>query len=70
MENSSEDTIEFNATMDTPVYQLQAKMAELYLSGGEGLEKDPSTAGMLYCNHFEFETMGKINQVLMLDIVN
>ena len=38
----------FDAVMDNPVYQLQAKMAELYLAGKHGLEKDPSTAGDLY----------------------
>jgi elongation factor 2 kinase len=39
---------EFDATMDSPVYELKAKVAELYLSGGYGLEKDPSYAGDLY----------------------
>lgn len=36
---------EFDAIMDTPLYELKAKMAELYLSGGYGLEKDASYAG-------------------------
>jgi len=43
---SEDDSGEFDATMDDPVYQLQAAMAQLYLVGGYGLEKDPSYAGM------------------------
>jgi len=43
---SEDDAGEFDAAMDDPVYQLQATMAELYLVGGYGLEKDPSNAGM------------------------
>ncbi|XP_014671454.1 PREDICTED: eukaryotic elongation factor 2 kinase-like [Priapulus caudatus] len=39
---------EFNATMDDPVYQLQASQAEIWHKGGFGLEKDPSYAGELY----------------------
>ena len=42
---------EFDATMDTPVYTLEAIMAQLYLSGGEGLEKDPSSAGKKMLTH-------------------
>jgi len=37
---------EFDATMDFPVYELKAKVAELYLLGGFGLEKDASYAGI------------------------
>ena len=44
----NDDSGEFDATMDHPVYQLQAKMAELYRQGGYGIEKDPSSAGDLY----------------------
>jgi elongation factor 2 kinase len=40
-----DDSGEFDATMNDPLYQLQAKIAELYLSGGYGLERDPSAAG-------------------------
>ena len=36
---------EFDATMDNPKYTLKAKIAELYLEGGYGLDKDPSYAG-------------------------
>lgn len=36
---------EFDAIMENPLYELKAKMAELYLEGGYGLEKDPSYAG-------------------------
>lgn len=37
---------EYDATMDDPVYQLKATLAELYLAGGFGLDKDPSYAGL------------------------
>ena len=37
---------EFDATMDFPIYELKAKVAELYMLGGFGLDKDPSLAGM------------------------
>ena len=40
-----DDSGEFDATMDDPLYQLQAKMAELYMMGGFGLEQDPSSSG-------------------------
>eukprot|EP00914_Ancora_sagittata_P024081 GHVO01047919.1.p1 GENE.GHVO01047919.1~~GHVO01047919.1.p1 ORF type:complete len:716 (-),score=143.89 GHVO01047919.1:798-2945(-) len=39
---------EFDATMDSPKYQLKSKIADLYLEGGFGLDKDPSYAGELY----------------------
>ena len=42
---SEDENGEFDATMDDPVYQLKAAMAKLYLSGGYGLDKDPSYAG-------------------------
>jgi elongation factor 2 kinase len=42
---SEDDCGEFDATMDDPVYQLKAAMAQLYLEGGFGLDKDPSYAG-------------------------
>ena len=35
----------FDSTMDSPVYELQAKVAELYLGGEYGLEKDASYSG-------------------------
>ena len=37
---------DFDATMDYPLYQLQAKLASLYLEGKHGLEKDPNCAGI------------------------
>ena len=40
---------EFDATMDFPVYELKAKVAELYMLGGFGLELDPSYAGTNCC---------------------
>lgn len=44
---SEDDSGEFDAAMDYPVYQLQAAMAQLYVVGGYGLEMDPSYAGVL-----------------------
>jgi len=44
---SEDDGGEFDAAVDDPVYQLQAAMAQLYLVGGYGLQKDPSCAGVL-----------------------
>ena len=44
---NEDDGGEFDAAMDDPIYQLQAVMAQLYLVGGYGLEKDPSYAGVL-----------------------
>lgn len=38
----------FDATMDNPTYQLQAKVAELYLAGEYGLNKDPNYAGQSF----------------------
>lgn len=43
---SEDDTGEFDATMDDPVYQLKAAMARLYAVGGFDLDKDPSYAGI------------------------
>jgi len=43
---NEDDGGEFDAAMDDPVYQLQAAMAQLYLNGGCGLERDPSYAGI------------------------
>ena len=45
--SKEDETGEFDATMDSPAYELKAKMAELYLAGEYGLEKDPSYAGYL-----------------------
>ncbi|KAK2154375.1 hypothetical protein LSH36_269g00033 [Paralvinella palmiformis] len=43
-----DDSGEFDATMDYPIFQLKAKTAEMYLEGGFGLQKDPSAAGDLF----------------------
>lgn len=47
---------EFDAIMDTPLYELKSKMAELYLSGGHGLEKDASYAGDDISENFKIGT--------------
>lgn len=43
--SQSTDTEDFDATMDYPLYQLQAKVADMYMLGGPGLAKDPQKAG-------------------------
>ena len=40
-----DDHGEFDATMSDPNYLILATQAEMYLSGGFGLEKDPSRSG-------------------------
>lgn len=35
----------FDGTMDDPLYQLVARQALMYLTGGHSLEKDPNKAG-------------------------
>ncbi|XP_052068351.1 eukaryotic elongation factor 2 kinase-like isoform X1 [Mytilus californianus] len=39
---------EYDSTINDPLYQIQAKQAELYRYGGHGLQKDASSAGDLY----------------------
>ena len=36
---------EFDSTMEDPSYLLMARQAEMYMEGGHGLEKNPSSAG-------------------------
>lgn len=43
-----EDDEPENSLQTDPIYKLLARQAELYLSGGFGLEKDPSYSGELY----------------------
>ncbi|XP_042210536.1 eukaryotic elongation factor 2 kinase-like isoform X2 [Homarus americanus] len=38
----------FDGTMDDPLYQLVAKQAAMYLTGGKGLDKDPDKSGELF----------------------
>ena len=42
---NDDDAGEFDATMDSPVYQLLAAVAQMYLDGGYDLDKDAQTAG-------------------------
>lgn len=51
-----DDCGEFDAAINDPVYQLQAAMAQLYLVGGFGLQKDPSYAGDLFTSAAEGAT--------------
>jgi len=46
--SKEDETGEYDATMDSPAYELKAKMGELYLAGEYGLEKDPSYAGKCF----------------------
>jgi len=49
---------EFDATMDSPLYELKAKIAELYIEGGYELEKDASYAGLsLHSAYFNFKLL-------------
>ena len=43
-----DETGEFDATMDFPIYELKAKIAELYSNGEHGLDKDYVYAGMTH----------------------
>ncbi len=43
----ADDSGEYDGTLEMPVYQMQAKVADMYLSGGPLLEPDPSYAGEL-----------------------
>ena len=44
--SQEDETGEFDATMDSPVYELKAKVAELYVGGEHGLDRDYSYAGI------------------------
>ena len=43
-----EDDEPENSLLMDPVYKLLGRQAEMYLTGGFGLEKDPSYSGELY----------------------
>lgn len=43
--NSEDEEGDFNSTLDDPSYQLVAREATMYWSGGHGLAKDPNKAG-------------------------
>ena len=40
-----DDSGEYDGMMEMPVYQMIAKIADMYLSGGPMLEADPSYSG-------------------------
>ena len=42
---NDDDAGEFDATMDDPIYQLLAAIADMYVDSGYGLDADPQTAG-------------------------
>lgn len=46
----------FDGTMDDPQYQLVARQAQMYLTGGYSLERDPNKAGELYSDAAELAT--------------
>ncbi|MPC14758.1 Eukaryotic elongation factor 2 kinase [Portunus trituberculatus] len=54
--NTEDEEGNFDGTMDDPQYQLVARQAVMYLSGGYGLEKDPNKAGELYTYAAELAT--------------
>lgn len=43
--NTEDEEGNFDGTMHDPHYQLVARQATMYSTGGFGLEKDPSKAG-------------------------
>ncbi|ESN94981.1 hypothetical protein HELRODRAFT_139735, partial [Helobdella robusta] len=54
---SNDDEVgEYDATGDTPPHEIMARVAKLYLDGGEDLPKDPSYAGDLYTRAAENAT--------------
>ena len=46
--DNQDESGEFDATMDDPVYLLQARQAEMVLEGAHGLERNPQQSGDLY----------------------
>ncbi|KAK6170357.1 hypothetical protein SNE40_018769 [Patella caerulea] len=46
--NNQDESGEFDSTMCDPIFTLQAKLADMYKTGGHELEKDPQKAGDLY----------------------
>uniref|UniRef100_A0A0P4WKS3 Eukaryotic elongation factor 2 kinase n=1 Tax=Scylla olivacea TaxID=85551 RepID=A0A0P4WKS3_SCYOL len=54
--NTEDEEGNFDGTMDDPQYQLVARQAVMYLSGGYCLEKDPNKAGELYTYAAELAT--------------
>jgi len=51
-----DDSGDFDAAIDNPLYQLKAAIARLYVAGGFGLDKDPSYAGELFTEAAEGAT--------------
>ncbi|KAL8595062.1 hypothetical protein ACOMHN_002040 [Nucella lapillus] len=47
-QENDDDGGEFDSTMEDPLYLLLARQAEMYHTGGHGLDKDPYNAGDLY----------------------
>jgi len=43
--NDQDEGGEYDSTMYDPPYSIMARMAEMYLEGGHGLEKMPERAG-------------------------
>ncbi|XP_041364599.1 LOW QUALITY PROTEIN: eukaryotic elongation factor 2 kinase-like [Gigantopelta aegis] len=54
--NEHDEGGEYDSTMEDPTCTLQAKLAELTLTGGHGLDKDPLKAGELYTKAAELAT--------------
>ncbi|XP_052262104.1 eukaryotic elongation factor 2 kinase-like isoform X2 [Dreissena polymorpha] len=46
--NDNDEGGEYDSTMNDPPYAIMAKMAELYLQGGHGLDKLPEKAAEMY----------------------
>ncbi|KAL8586038.1 hypothetical protein ACOMHN_023681 [Nucella lapillus] len=52
----NDDGGEFDSTMEDPPYLLLARQAEMYLEGGHGLDKNPTSAGELFTTAAEAAT--------------
>ena len=46
--DKNDDGGEYDGTMDDPPHTLMARMADMYLKGGHGLDKLPERAGKLW----------------------
>ena len=54
---ASDEEGNFDGSMDDPPYQLLARLGEMYLAGGHGLEKSPSEAADLFNRAAESATV-------------
>lgn len=46
--NEVDESGDYDGCVDDPTYQIIARQAEMYLTGGSGLDKDPEKSGELF----------------------